>query len=74
MHWSTDGWATTSDTPAVSSGLETYYVDLPLQHEDAGTCVVFTFYWPDVGHWEHTDFTVQVVNEQEDQTRIDNGE
>lgn len=74
VHWSTDGWATTSDTPAVSSGLETYYVDLPLQHEDAGTCVVFTFYWPDVGHWEHTDFTVQVVNEQEDQTRIDNGE
>lgn len=74
VHWSTDDWATVSDSPARSSGLGTYYVDLPVQHETAGTRVVFTFYWPDVEHWENTDFTVHVVNEPNDQTRIGNGE
>lgn len=74
VHWSTDNWTTVSDSPAIPSGLGTYYVDLPLQHEDAGTRVVFTFYWPDVENWEHTDFTVQVVNEPENQMRIDREE
>lgn len=74
VHWSTDDWATFSDSPARSSGLGTCYVDLPVQHEVAGTRVLFTFYWPDVDHWENTDFTVHVVDEPNDQTRIGNGE
>lgn len=74
VHWSTDDWATVSDSQAISSGLGTYYFDLPLQHATAGTRVVFTFYWPEVGRWEHTDFTVHIVSEPHDHTRMDNGE
>ncbi len=40
-----------------------YYVDLPLGHATEETTVVFTFYWPDAGHWENTNFAVRVINE-----------
>lgn len=63
VHWSTDNWATVSDAPMAPSGLSTYYVDLPLGHATEETTVVFTFYWPDAGHWENTNFAVRVINE-----------
>jgi glucoamylase len=74
VHWSADDWVSTSDTPMVLSGLGTYCADLPVQHEDAGKTIVFTFYWPDSGTWENTNFTVHVVDESGDSARIENGE
>jgi len=70
VHWSIDDWATVTDTPMVPSGLGTYYADLPLSHEDEDKTIVFTFYWQDGGHWENTNFTVHVVAESEESTRI----
>lgn len=58
VHWSVDGWHTTTDTPATPSGLGTWYVDLPSL--TAGTAVVFTLYWPDQARWEGTNYTVGV--------------
>lgn len=63
VHWSTDNWATVANTSMAPSGLETYYADLPLGRAKEGTTVVFTFYWPDAGHWENTNFVVRVVTE-----------
>ncbi|MEJ8308181.1 glucan 1,4-alpha-glucosidase [Agrobacterium larrymoorei] len=74
VHWSTDNWTNVSDTPVAPSGLGTYFVDLPLQNEDVGTSIVFTFYWPDSQTWENTNFTVHVGDESSDSTRIESGE
>ena len=74
VHWSIDDWATVTDTPMVPSGLGTYYADLPLSREGQDKTVVFTFYWPDAGHWENTNFAVHVVAGSDDPTRFENGE
>lgn len=60
VHWSIDGWATTGDAQMKPSGLGTHFADLPLQDAAGGSTVVFTFYWPNAGHWENTNFTVRV--------------
>ncbi len=60
VHWSADGWVTTSDTRTIASGLGTYFVDLPVQDMAAGDAIVFTFFWPNTGNWENQDFTVRL--------------
>ena len=60
VHWSFDRWATTRDTNARDTGLGAYIVDLPTEKLPAGSQVCFTFYWPQAGKWEGTDFTVSV--------------
>jgi glucoamylase len=59
-HWSTDGWRTVHDTPARDTGLGEYVIDLPTQTLPAGGRIDFTFYWPEAGRWEQTDFQVRV--------------
>lgn len=60
VHWSTDGWATTTDTSTMASGLGTHFADLPVQDMAAGGTIVFTFYWRDAGVWENENFTVRL--------------
>ena len=60
VHWSVDGWATTTDTKTTASGLGTYFVDLPVQDMAVGDDIVFTFFWPNAGVWENEDFTVRL--------------
>jgi glucoamylase len=60
VHWSADGWQTVTDTPTLDSSLGIYYADLPTAKLAAGTKVVFTFCWPQVNHWEGTNYEVQV--------------
>ncbi|MBA8801670.1 glucoamylase [Agrobacterium sp. RC10-4-1] len=60
VHWSTDGWATTTDTSTMASGLGTHFADLPVQNMGAGGTIVFTFYWRDAGVWENENFTVRL--------------
>ena len=50
LHWSLDGWATTSDTDSTPTPLGLDYTDLSETPE--GGRVVFTFYWPERGAWE----------------------
>jgi glucoamylase len=58
VHWSTDGWRTVHDTQARDTGLGEYVIDLPTEKLPAGARIDFTFYWPEVDRWEHTDFFV----------------
>jgi glucoamylase len=60
VHWSIDGWTTAVDTNTRDTGLGIHILDLPTASLDAGSQVVFTFYWPLENRWEGTDFTVAV--------------
>ncbi|MBO0910634.1 MAG: glucan 1,4-alpha-glucosidase [Acidobacteria bacterium] len=60
IHWTKDGWQTESDLLTENTGLGIYFADLPTHKMDAGHTVVFTFYWPEVEHWEGADFSVTI--------------
>jgi hypothetical protein len=61
VHWSSDGWQTVHDTPARDTGLGEFVIDLPTEKLRAGARIDFTFYWPEVGRWEQTDFFVVIA-------------
>ncbi len=61
IHWSSDNWRTTDDTNTQPSGLCMHYADLPTPVLQAGTCVQFTFYWPEAARWEGRDFEVDIA-------------
>ena len=58
VHWSSDGWRTTRDTPTQDSGLGIHFADLDTAALQAGAEVRFTFYWPAAERWEGTDWRV----------------
>jgi glucoamylase len=58
VHWSPDEWRTTNDVDMIDTSLGVYYADLPTENLSTGTKVIFTFYWTQSNHWEHTDYTV----------------
>ncbi|MCX5768971.1 MAG: glucan 1,4-alpha-glucosidase [Candidatus Hydrogenedentes bacterium] len=60
IHWSLDGWSTVQDMSTHDTGLTVHIADLPTQTAADGRQVSFTFYWPDAGHWEGTDFAVRI--------------
>ena len=60
IHWSADGWKTSSDTDTRDPGLGVSRADLSASGWPAGTEVVFTFYWPKTNRWEGVDFRVRV--------------
>jgi glucoamylase len=59
VHWSVDGWSTTTDAQTIDTGLGLHYVDLPTSKLPVGRQITFTFLWAD-GRWEGTNFTVTV--------------
>jgi len=63
VHWSADDWKTATDTETKDTGLGAHYADLPTGKLAEGTQVRFTFYWPQAGHWEGTEFAVCVVSD-----------
>jgi glucoamylase len=60
VRWSDDEWRTVRDAESVDSGLGVWYADLPIASLSAGATVRFTFFWPEVGHWEGVNFVVTV--------------
>lgn len=60
IHWSADDWKTVQDLTTHDAGLGMYFADLATTALHKGTQIRFTFYWPDAGHWEGTDFVVRV--------------
>ena len=60
VHWSVDGWSTVHDTPTRDTTLGVHVVDLDTVHLGQGGRVDLTFYWPEAGRWEGTDFLVCV--------------
>ncbi|MGC8487483.1 MAG: glycoside hydrolase family 15 protein [Clostridia bacterium] len=61
IHYSLDGWATTTDVETQDTGLGIHYADLPTAGLKAGDRVVFTFFWPYSANWEGADFEVVVA-------------
>jgi glucoamylase len=61
LHWSFDGWTTTTDTPSRDTGLGIHVTELPTDTLPIGTTVVFTFYWPDANRWEQRDYSAVVA-------------
>ena len=62
VHWSLDGWRTTTNTVAAVSGLDTHTADLPTNFLPPGGAVVFTLFWLQEQRWEGVDYLVAVEN------------
>lgn len=61
IHWSSDGWLTSIDTPTHDTGLGIHVADLPTESLQPGATLTFTFFWPDSGRWEGHDFALTVA-------------
>lgn len=60
IYWSSDGWETVRHAASRGTGLGLEVTDLETAGLFAGKRVIFTFYWPDAGTWEGTDFLVRL--------------
>jgi glucoamylase len=61
VHWSSDDWVSAHDSTTTPPMLGMHVVDLPTETVVPGAMITFTFYWPEAGHWEGTDFSVIVI-------------
>ena len=59
LRWSVDDWQNVNDTPATSTGLGIYFVDIPVSKEQRAP-IHFTFFWTEVPKWEGKDYTVHI--------------
>jgi glucoamylase len=57
LHWTRSQWQDSDDSPAASTALNAYYVDIPVA-PDARAPIVFTFFWTDSQVWEGRDYSV----------------
>ncbi|MGC2194324.1 MAG: glucan 1,4-alpha-glucosidase [Terriglobales bacterium] len=60
VHWSTDSWNTSFDTPTRDTTLGVHLVDLPTDKLPVTHPIVFTLQWEADGRWEGVDYTVEV--------------
>ncbi len=63
LHWSTDAWATTTDTDTHPAGFDLHAALLDVSALPVGGRVVFTVFWTAEGRWEGVDFGVEVVRD-----------
>lgn len=63
VHWSGDGWATSTDVKTVPSSLGSHFADLPVAKMEPGATLVFTLFWLEAGTWENTDFTIGIAQD-----------
>ncbi|GAB4342800.1 MAG: glucan 1,4-alpha-glucosidase [Candidatus Abyssubacteria bacterium] len=59
LHWTADEWSSVNETTATPSGLEIYFVDIPVGHNQCAP-IRFTFYWFQTEKWEGRDYRVMV--------------
>ena len=64
VHWSSDGWATVTDTETTASALGSWFADLDTAGMAPGTAIDFTLWWLEANRWEGTDFHVAVEAEE----------
>ncbi len=60
VRWSADQWRTVEEFDTRPSGGALHLAELPTSELPPGARVVFTFYWPDAGLWEGSDFEIRV--------------
>jgi glucoamylase len=59
LHWSSDDWRTAHDSPAASTPLDLYHVDIDVGAAQQAP-IRFTFHWRDTDRWEGRDYAVSV--------------
>jgi glucoamylase len=59
LHWTANEWQSAAETNATSTGLDIYFVDIPIQRRQTAP-IRFTFLWADGGRWEGRDYCVNV--------------
>jgi glucoamylase len=60
VHYSVDQWKTPQQAKSRDVGLGLHVSELDTVSVAKGNAVSFTFYWPNAGHWEGTNFTISV--------------
>lgn len=60
VRWTASDWTDARDDETKGSGLGTHVLDLSTQDLAPGTVVSFTFFWPDTGQWEGSNYQVAV--------------
>lgn len=61
VHWSFDGWQTTTDLKTKDTGLGIHSVDLPSDRLKPDTMLTFTFFWTDEDRWEGINYEVKIT-------------
>ena len=60
IRWGVNGWQNPQDSATEDWQLG-HVACLPTRALKPGDSVQFTFYWPDAGHWEGRDFSIDVI-------------
>lgn len=60
VHWSTDEWHNTNDTPTRPVGLDQNMVELPTATLAPAQRVLMTFQWIQTREWQQTDYAVTI--------------
>src|SRR6185312_3556943 len=59
LHWTNDGWVSTSDTPSSSTAIGIAFADIAIGvHQSAP--VQFTFFWTGSNRWEEHNYEVRI--------------
>lgn len=60
VHWSADGWETSSDIALHDPGLGIFLADLSTHQLHSGNNVQFTFYWTEENRWEENNYKIEI--------------
>jgi glucoamylase len=60
LHWTSDGWESSTDTRSTATALNIDFVDIRMPDRE-GSSIRFTFLWTEENRWEGKDYTVQIV-------------
>jgi glucoamylase len=61
VHWSSDGWRRSFDTPTRDTTLGLHVADLETAHLAIGTEIVFTIRWSHDERWDGADYRVLII-------------
>ena len=64
LRWTVDEWQSLQDTTSISSGLDLYFVDIPVAGGQRAP-IRFTFFWTDRQQWEGQDYRIEVDAENQ---------
>jgi glucoamylase len=63
LHWTNDGWVSTSDTPSTSTGIGIEFADVAIPGNQSAP-VQFTFLWTGGNRWEGRNYEVCINQKQ----------